>query len=276
MPRRAPPPPCFRGPPPAGTSALTGAGYLLDKRHHIVDRVLEDRAVVYLLEGGGQYADDCGRRVAVQPGDLLILTPGPRHGYGPGPGQVWSECFLMYRGPLFDALEAEGIPPADTVLLRPGRDPRLMASFDDLIRAFATASPRDSRWLATQVPALLAWALRCHGDRVALPGEQGLVEATCALLEEHLAAPIDLARVARRLDTTYDHLRKVFARHTGQSLTRYRLQRRIERAQALLVAGQSIEDVARDLGYGDRAFFTRQFTRLAGQAPGQWLRAHSA
>jgi AraC family transcriptional regulator len=90
-------------------------------------------------------------------------------------------------------------------------------------------------------------------------------------LEERLDTAIDWRQLARRLDTGYEHLRKAFVRHTGMSLTRYRMQRRIERAQSLLIQGRSIDAVAMDLGYCDRFFFARQFARVTGLPPGRWL-----
>jgi AraC-like DNA-binding protein len=74
--------------------------------------------------------------------------------------------------------------------------------------------------------------------------------------------------------TTYDRLRRTFQRQIGMPLTRYRMHRRIERAQALLLQGNDLAAVAERLGYCDQFFFARQFKQVVGMTPGAWRRNH--
>lgn len=58
---------------------------------------------------------------------------------------------------------------------------------------------------------------------------------------------------------------------TGLSPNEYVIHARIERARVLLEeSGMQLEEIADSLGYGDVYFFNRQFSKITGEAPGQY------
>jgi AraC family transcriptional regulator len=59
------------------------------------------------------------------------------------------------------------------------------------------------------------------------------------------------------------------------STHRWLVQRRIERAQALLMeTRESLADIAERAGFSDQAAFTRAFHQIVGISPGRWRRDH--
>jgi AraC-like DNA-binding protein/quercetin dioxygenase-like cupin family protein len=254
-------------------AALTGVGYLLNKTSHIHNRVFRDYALVYVLDGGGIWEDELGHRENVKRGDVLMVIPGVRHSYYPNAQQVWSEYYLVFNGAPFQALESEGTISRHQPVLHPGYDARLVTLFDDLIDTYIKASARDAQRLAMSIFPLIAEILRRHDDRLA--GEDGnMIAAACSILSEQLDEDMDLHQVALRVGTTYDRLRRTFQRQIGMPLTRDRMDRRIERAQALLLQGNDLAAVAERLGYCDQFFFARQFKQVVGMTPGAWRRNH--
>jgi transcriptional regulator GlxA family with amidase domain len=80
----------------------------------------------------------------------------------------------------------------------------------------------------------------------------------------------DCARIAR-LSTS--HFRRAFKVSFGVSLHRYISQRRVERAQEMMVlTDQPVCQIARSCGFADPAHFTRVFRRLVGVGPANWRR----
>ena len=58
-------------------------------------------------------------------------------------------------------------------------------------------------------------------------------------------------------------------------LTRWLVQRRIERSQELLMhTRESLADIAEQAGFSDQAAFTRTFHQIVGISPGRWRRDH--
>ena len=75
----------------------------------------------------------------------------------------------------------------------------------------------------------------------------------------------DLARAAK-LHPTYFSDR--FQKLVGVRPLEYLTQRRLERAQYLLVtSAASVKEIAAQVGFPDAAYFTRTFTRLCGRSP---------
>jgi AraC-like DNA-binding protein len=95
-------------------------------------------------------------------------------------------------------------------------------------------------------------------------------------IHEHMGKPIvlgDLARVAS-LHPTYFSDR--FQQLVGVRPLEYLMQRRIERAQFLLLTGPaSVKQIAGEVGFTDAAYFTRVFTRHCGKSPSAYRTLHS-
>jgi AraC-like DNA-binding protein len=62
------------------------------------------------------------------------------------------------------------------------------------------------------------------------------------------------------------HFRAVFA----TSPHRYLLMRRLQRARAMIGAGEGISDVAAATGFADQSHLNRHFKKAYGMTPGQW------
>jgi AraC-like DNA-binding protein len=73
------------------------------------------------------------------------------------------------------------------------------------------------------------------------------------------------------------HFARAFKASVGQPAHTYIVQRRMERAQELmLTTNQSLCQIALACGLCDQAHFSRQFHRVVGMTPGRWRRQWSA
>lgn len=256
----------FREPVQAGRSLVIGAGWIPDKAGTCQDRDFRAYACVYLTAGGGFYADASNGRRRVAAGDLLVLFPGLVHSYGPERPGDWTEVWFGCRGPLFAALESEGLIARDRPVLHPGLDEGLIARFDALVGLVDRSAGTADAVLAARAHLLLAEVATVE----AVPSPSGLVARARSALEADLRAPLDLPALARRLGVGYDTLRRAFHAELGTTPGRWRLLRRIERAKELLVAGATLDDIAEQVGFCDRFFLARQFKAVVGMPPGRW------
>ncbi len=254
---------------------LTAAGYL-NKGSDLLERVMDSYALVYLLEGGGWYADVGTGRTTLSAGDLLVLFPGLAHGYGPGESPRWSEGFLVFDGGVFGELERQGALDRRRPVLSPGLDPALTSVLDTLIGDFHAGRAGDDPVTVARVHLLVAESV--ERDRRARLGVQaGFAEAARARLEQHLDQALDLAAVAHSFGMSAETFRKRFVAAVGVPPARYRLVRRIDRAKSLLVEqGLSLAVVAERLGYCDQYFFARQFRQVTGRSPGRFRAEYGA
>ena len=92
-------------------------------------------------------------------------------------------------------------------------------------------------------------------------------------LERHLAEPIRLADLARRLAVSERTLIRRFQQAVETTPLAYLQNLRIEAARALLETGnQRVEDIAQAVGYQDGSSFVRLFRERIGLTPAAYRR----
>ena len=88
-------------------------------------------------------------------------------------------------------------------------------------------------------------------------------------MRQHHAEALDLQRLAERANCSPRTLLRRFRASTGITPNEYLQRLRICAAQvALRQPARSLEQVAADVGFGDRAAFAKLFKRLCGETPG--------
>ena len=96
------------------------------------------------------------------------------------------------------------------------------------------------------------------------------------LLQALLTNPGDsrsLPELARTFHTTERTLLRRFQRDLGMSFAEWRQRLRVVTAMPLLQAGQTVETIALDLGYGSASAFIGMFRRLMGLTPDEYRKA---
>ena len=246
------------------------AGYLRHSRGVPFEtpRTYGNYALVYLLDGSGRMKSGAQPVVSCRAGDLLFVYPDIPHSYGPGPGETWSELYVVFNGPVFDLWRRTGLLQPDHPTrhlphirrwlpqLEAVADPRLPDSPEGMLRRVC----RLQKFLGDIAPATetephcLPWLDEARRQLLATP-------------------PIPMPRIARALGLSYETFRKEFARETGQPPARYRLHRLIEQAR-LLIAGRNLSNkqIAETLGFYDEFHFSRHFRQVSGQSPREFRR----
>jgi AraC family transcriptional regulator len=87
-------------------------------------------------------------------------------------------------------------------------------------------------------------------------------------IEAHIDEPLTIARLAREAGASASHLRYWYKQATGNTLHRYIVQRRVERARLLLMEdGLTLSDVALAAGFSHPSHMARWMRRLLGVTP---------
>ncbi len=106
-------------------------------------------------------------------------------------------------------------------------------------------------------------------SRKFLPSD-GAVQRAREFLDAHYAESVSYEMLTQISGLSAFHLSRVFRRATGVPPHRYQLQRRIDRAKSLLLAGYPPADIAVALGFAQQSHFGEQFRRLVGVPPGRY------
>ncbi|WP_049575978.1 helix-turn-helix domain-containing protein [Nonomuraea sp. SBT364] len=227
-------------------------------------RVLGHHVAVLVTDGRGWFSHGGGPPVDVVAPAVIWLLPGVEHHYAPyEPG--WSEWFVDFAGPAAAAYQDLGfVDAARPVTPLTTAEPAARA-----IGRIAQACHRGSAYLEVETSAIVPEVLVAlrhsradedpHGD----PVLAGLARDACL--------PVSVAEHARRLGMPLAELRQAVRRLAGCSPKDYLMSIRLNRAKDLLAGTDlPVAAVARRVGYDDAAYFTRLFTRRAGQPPSEF------
>lgn len=234
----------------------------LQNRHY------KARAVVLVLEvhGEAEYGDETGRVVPLRPGSCILVDPEIGHRYGPKEGSRWSEMYICFRGPVFDAIEHAARMRDHPVINLPGGR--------DWAAALRAVLPG---------PELNEPADLCNGRLIAFlteafpsvtapldPREHWISEAKHLLVRKNLSVLETTKRLAENTGIAAETLRKRFRRITGSSMKAWQLERRVDIACNLLERGlMPQKQIASMLGFSSTQHFSRCIRQLTGKTPGE-------
>ncbi len=95
-------------------------------------------------------------------------------------------------------------------------------------------------------------------------------------IEEHYMQEISLSRIAELVDMNASYLSSMFKRETGMTYSEYLFQCRVKQASRLLVeTAKSIGEIAKECGYQDARYFSKQFSKLVGLKPSEYRKLYS-
>jgi AraC-like DNA-binding protein len=81
-----------------------------------------------------------------------------------------------------------------------------------------------------------------------------------------------MAEAAKTIGAESTRLARAFTQSYGIAPHAYVLGRRMNAARDRILAGQSLADVAAEVGFSDQAHLTRRFTAFLGITPGRYRR----
>jgi AraC family transcriptional activator of pobA len=162
-----------------------------------------------------------------------------------------------------------------------GQAPRVAALCAALAAEFEAAEPGRSEALRAHLVLLATWFLRRCGGQPAQEGRRALrdtlVQRYRALVELHLRRHQPLGFYAQALKVTPDHLSRSCRAVTGLSALELLHERMVLEARRLLAyTDAGVAEVARELGFGDPAYFSRFFARQCGASPQAYRAALAA
>jgi AraC family transcriptional regulator len=189
------------------------------------------------------------------------------------------QATLFYIDPSMLMVDAErGVAATD---LRPRlffEDESIWQTVFKLKAQIGSADPGDRLYAETLGAVLAHEIIRLDdGVPVLLPMRGGLAawqqRRIVEFIEEHLADDFPLTTLANLVHLSTYHFARAFKRSFGIPPHRYRTNRRIERARALLADRKaSVADVALEVGFSGVSAFAATFRRITGQTPTDYRR----
>ena len=261
--------------PRAAADSLFGIGFLQKKstgpNTHAVNP--GHYSAIYLLSGRGHYRDDSGFSAELMAGSVFQRLPGRRHTVTFDPTVRYVEAFLAFSGWLLEPLaRILGLEQRPVVYL--GLDLALIRDLATTNQSFQAVRESDlPRVYLQHLGLLTAFFSRSQQVQTTTALSADWIDEACRLLADEATGRAPLARIAKRLDVSYEVFRKEFRERMGISPGDYRIRRRLDRARELLVSTPAtITAIAEQLGYPNASVFSLQFKRQVGRSPEHYRR----
>lgn len=138
-----------------------------------------------------------------------------------------------------------------------------------MTKRLARLAPRGSLFTVAQLSsALLHWVLAAipEGEKF-LQTPSLAAERVLSLIRQSPGAPLPNSALARAAGVSLRGLARLFAAELQCSPHEYLREIRLREAARRLAEGATIEEVSMDLGFANRAYFTRRFSARFGCPP---------
>jgi AraC family transcriptional regulator len=175
--------------------------------------------------------------------------------------------------------EVDGPPHPELEYIAATRDTDLRALLELLDRELEAGGQSGKLYSDGLAFALLARALALSGSRTralsfgASPLDIRAQQRLFEFIEVNLHRNLDLEELASQVGYSRGHFLKMFRAATGTSPHQYLVQRRVERAKALLNAGKStLTEIAMTCGFSSQSHFSAEFRRRVGISPARYRR----
>lgn len=196
--------------------------------------------------------------------DRAYLTPmGKPHAYKAIPDTPWQLAWVTYeqpgeRTPLAH-LDAATVVTCDPVPLYNA----LKGLYNEVV------GQSDPAYIEAwaEVVHLTAWRVSAGSEHAVRLGR------AWEAVDADPAYPWDLSELARRIDLSPEHLRRLCHRHLGRTPMEHVTRLRMRRAATLLTSTQmKVDVIAGSVGYADRFGFSVAFKRHLGVTPAEYRR----
>lgn len=101
------------------------------------------------------------------------------------------------------------------------------------------------------------------------------VRRTISYISDNLHTKLTVEGIAEKIGYNRSYLAVIFRRETGQTITEFILNRRIEAAKSLISGGVALSEAAHLLGFSSQSHFCRCFRTVVGISPGEFRKENT-
>jgi len=232
-------------------------------------RIFSEYQFLAITRGRGILETTTCPHLEISAGDIFILFPGEWHRFRPDPETGWDENFVGFDGDYARHLMQSFFTP-DSPIVRGAATPETVKLIRKIALVAKDTSPEtaplvfaDMITLITQL--ILFTRVHASGERRAI--RQKINTAREHILE-HAFQHINFRALAKSLGLSYTVFRRTFQKETGYAPLAYQIEIRMSRARVMLEQTDlSVSEIAQHTGFANVFYFSKMFSKRAGQSP---------
>jgi len=239
------------------------------------ERWLTDYELVYFPDGSSTIYETGGEAYRLDKPCFIFTRPGERHRYRFDPDNNVRHLFVH-----FDYGELrQGDARFDSLL---AGSSMLPVSGNSLLPALLGQMMRIADFQLAHWKRRLAVLLSSALEELCASADNALEELARPLplpisraltyMEEHLEEPITIEGIARQSGWSHEHFTRMFVASVGMSPKRALLERRLRRAELLMLSGRwTVKQIAYRVGFRDEHHFSKMYKRLRGMTASSYI-----
>lgn len=239
--------------------------------HHFERESHPGHEIILCLKGRG-FARLRGKLYALDPGNVVWINRHHPHAYWADPQQPWELYWMLFDGPRLEPIWrmflASGGPVVGDCDAR--HQQSIFRRIFKLLHHPQASTPILVHAEMAQLLALLFYPLRTPLDSKPKEVPSNLRKAFERMrIYHHL--PLRVAELAALSEMSESHFIRTFRAAIGTSPIDWLRRERIAHAQRRLAeTDDSMKQIARQVGYNDQFYFSRDFKRLTNVTPSDY------
>jgi len=253
---------------------LTDIGYYPLASHHFRERKegIDQHILIYNIEGSGSIGS-MGRGLRLPADHFVMIPAGVPHAYAADKQDPWSIYWIHFAGPKAGFLALPGLQPVAVTRSGVSRISERLNIFAEIFRTLERGfSIENLEYANLCLPRLIATFT--HLAQYRSVNEQltkDPISKAINIMLEHISGKFRLEDLAHAVKLSPSHFSRQFQARTGHSPIRYFIQLKIQRSCQLLDSQDlSVADVARETGFEDQFYFSRQFRKVMNMSPTEY------
>ncbi len=238
--------------------------------HHVRRDHFPGHELILCLRGRG-WARIQGRLHTVEPGDLLWINCHHPHEHGAMSDDPWEVYWIRAEGPRL-AQVSELLAVRENPVIGGGDVDPARRVYLELFRLIADESPGSSARIHANVAQLLAFAFSARQQSgVSAPDLPLALQRPVEAMKMSYFERHTVASLSRMAGLSATHFSRLFKDAFGTSPIDWLRRERISQAKRRLVdTSDDIKEIAEQVGYNDRYFFSKDFKKHTGLTPTQF------
>ncbi|MED4123699.1 AraC family transcriptional regulator [Halalkalibacterium halodurans] len=263
-----------------GENNVLFSGYSQTFPYHKVGPQVHDYFLLHVVLRGKGSFHCAGKTYSLSAGDSFFIYPKELVTYESDRTDPWYYTWVAFQGPFFEeTLRSACIQPESPIVSLGGKGSMIKQLFYDLYSSMTelkvASSLKTNAYLRLIISEFIEQTtiLDEHSQKEDHQLDQH-IQDVIRLLSLRYFEPLSIETIAASYGYNRTYFSKKFKEYTGYSPSKYLLNIRMKKAEALLQKSLTIQEVASSVGYRDPLYFSKQFKQWSGVAPSVFRQQH--